>query len=95
VTWNSCQGDGKLWRFRSTDVTFRRTVFVDAKIIIDGDNYATAGMGASYSGKILLDPTSHPKKFDVNFSDGPHAGKASFLYARSGSVDFLHQLCRI
>jgi uncharacterized protein (TIGR03067 family) len=51
--------------------------FVDAKIIIDGDNYATAGMGASYSGKILLDPTSHPKKFDVNFSDGPHAGKAS------------------
>ena len=51
--------------------------FVDAKIIIDGDSYATAGMGALFSGKISLDQTSHPKKFDVNFSDGPHAGKAS------------------
>ena len=51
--------------------------FADAKIIIDGDNYATAGMGASYAGKVLLDPASHPKKFDVNFSDGPDAGKAS------------------
>jgi uncharacterized protein (TIGR03067 family) len=50
---------------------------VDAKIIIDGDNSATAGMGASYSGKISLDQTGRPKKFDVNFSDGPHAGEAS------------------
>ena len=52
-------------------------IFADAKIIIEGNNFATAGMGASYSGKISLDQTSHPKKFDVNFSDGPHAGKAS------------------
>ena len=51
--------------------------FVDAKIIIDWDNFATAGMGASYSGTIALDQTSHPKRFDVNFSDGPHAGEAS------------------
>jgi uncharacterized protein (TIGR03067 family) len=51
--------------------------FVNAKIIIDGDSYTTAGMGALFSGKISLDQTSHPKKFDVNFSDGPHAGKAS------------------
>ena len=51
--------------------------FVNAEIIIDGNSYATAGMGALFSGKISLDQTSHPKKFDVNFSDGPHAGKAS------------------
>ena len=51
--------------------------FVDTRIIVDGDNFATVGMGAPYSGKISVDQTSRPKKFDVNFSNGPHAGKAS------------------
>ena len=68
------------WQIVALEVDGRevsKDSFADARIIIDGDDYATAGMGASYSGKILLDQTSHPKKFDLNFSDGPHAGKAS------------------
>jgi uncharacterized protein (TIGR03067 family) len=68
------------WQIVALEVDGRevsKDSFADARIIIDGDDYATAGMGASYSGKILLDQTSHPKKFDLNFSDGPHGGKAS------------------
>ena len=68
------------WQIVALEVDGRevsKDSFADARIIIDGDDYATAGMGASYSGKILLDQTSHPKKFDLNFSDGPHAGKAA------------------
>jgi uncharacterized protein (TIGR03067 family) len=68
------------WRIVALEIDGRdvsKDSFVDAKIIIDGDSYGTAGMGASYSGKISLDETSHPKKFDVNFSSGPHAGKTS------------------
>jgi len=68
------------WQIVALEVDGRevsKDSFADARIIVDGNDYATAGMGASYSGKILLDQTSHPKKFDLNFSDGPHAGKAS------------------
>jgi uncharacterized protein (TIGR03067 family) len=70
----------KRWQIVALEIDGRdvsKDSFVNAKIIIDGDSYATAGMGALFSGKISLDQTSHPKKFDVNFSDGPHAGKAS------------------
>jgi uncharacterized protein (TIGR03067 family) len=68
------------WQIVALEIEGRdvpKETFVDAQIIIDGDNFATAGMGASYSGKISLDQTRHPKTFDITFSDGPHAGGAS------------------
>ena len=52
--------------------------FGGARIVIDGDNFATIGMGGSYSGKVSLDQTSHPKGIDMDLVDGPHAGKTSF-----------------
>jgi uncharacterized protein (TIGR03067 family) len=57
---------------------FSKDTFDGAKIVIDGDNFATMGMGRTYSGKVSLDETSHPKTIDMTFVDGPHAGKTSF-----------------
>jgi uncharacterized protein (TIGR03067 family) len=68
------------WNIVSLQIDGRElpnATFASAKIIIRGDNFSTEGMGLPYSGSFVLDETGEPKKFDINFSDGPHAGKAS------------------
>ncbi len=68
------------WRFVALEIEGQRLSkdsFGGAKIIIDGDNFASIGMGGTYSGKVSLDETSHPKRIDMNFLDGLHAETAS------------------
>ena len=43
-------------------------------IEIDGDRFKSIGMGAEYSGKVELDETRKPRRFDLVFTEGPEAG---------------------
>jgi uncharacterized protein (TIGR03067 family) len=43
-------------------------------IVIDGDRFDVAGMGAEYEGTIELDDTAMPRRIDLVFTGGPEAG---------------------
>ena len=54
-------------------------------ITIDGDRFTTSAMGAEYSGTLQLDPAKRPKRFDLVFDTGPHAGSRSLgIYLLDG-----------
>ncbi|HEY5073629.1 MAG TPA: TIGR03067 domain-containing protein, partial [Pyrinomonadaceae bacterium] len=50
------------------------TVFNGARIVIEGDKFASLGMGATYEGAVKLDPATKPKAFDLLFTAGHAKG---------------------
>jgi uncharacterized protein (TIGR03067 family) len=56
-------------------------------ITIDGDGFTTSAMGAEYSGTIRIDASKRPKRFDLVFTTGPHAGSRSLgIYQLDGDA---------
>jgi uncharacterized protein (TIGR03067 family) len=54
-------------------------------ISIDGDRFTTSTMGAEHSGTIQIDAAKRPKRFDLVFTTGPHAGSRSLgIYQLDG-----------
>jgi uncharacterized protein (TIGR03067 family) len=76
------------WNIDSLEVEGRkmnRDLFSGAQIIIDGDLFATRGMGAPYKGTFVVNDASVPKSFDVLFNEGPHSGSSSLgIYELDG-----------
>lgn len=76
------------WKVVTLEVEGREVAagfFGGAKIVVDGEKFSTVGMGADYAGRITVDVVSEPKRFDVLFSDVPHAGLASLgIYELKG-----------
>jgi uncharacterized protein (TIGR03067 family) len=68
------------WKIIALEVEGRelsKEMFAGATITLDGDNFSTTSMGATFSGKVSCDDSSHPSTIDIAFSEGPHAGKKS------------------
>jgi uncharacterized protein (TIGR03067 family) len=58
-----------------------------ARMSIEGDRFTTAGMGATYSGNIVLHPETAPRSFELRFLDGPEKGNTSFgIYELAGDA---------
>jgi uncharacterized protein (TIGR03067 family) len=76
------------WNIDSLEVEgmkMNRDTFSGAQIIIDGDLFATRGMGAAYKGTFVANDASVPKSFDILFNEGPHSGSSSLgIYELDG-----------
>jgi uncharacterized protein (TIGR03067 family) len=76
------------WNIVSLEVEGRnmnRDMFSGAQITIDGDVFATRGMGAPYKGTFVANDASVPKSFDILFNEGPHSGSSSLgIYELDG-----------
>jgi uncharacterized protein (TIGR03067 family) len=54
-----------------------KEMFAGATITIDGDNFSTSSMGATFAGKVSCDAGDQPSTIDIAFTAGPHAGQKS------------------
>lgn len=48
-----------------------------AHITIAGDRFTSAGMGAEYTGRLVLDPAPVPHHLDMKFESGPERGNTN------------------
>src|SRR5262245_18775655 len=48
--------------------------FVNARVVVSDDRFASLGMGDEFEGTFELDPSKQPKAFDLVFTSGPAAG---------------------
>jgi len=61
------------------------SVYAGAKIVVKGDQFTSIAMGASYGGKLELDPETLPKNFQMKFTDGPEKGNTNYgIYELEG-----------
>lgn len=75
------------WTVVELEVEGAKMPFGGSKIVIDGDQFTTVGMGSSYSGAMEIQPSKQPKTFDVLFAAGPHKGKRSLgIYELDGDT---------
>jgi uncharacterized protein (TIGR03067 family) len=57
----------------------------DGRIVVDGDRFTSEGMGATYKGKLTVDPKQKPKAFDLKFTAGPEKGNTNLgIYELKG-----------
>ena len=54
-----------------------KEMFAGATITIDGDNFSTTSMGATFAGKVSCDASDKLVTIDIAFTEGPHAGQKS------------------
>jgi uncharacterized protein (TIGR03067 family) len=72
------------WRIASLAID-GNSMPATGSITIQGDRFTTAAMGAEYSGTIHIDAAKRPKRFDLVFDSGPHAGSRSLgIYLLDG-----------
>ena len=58
-----------------------------SKIVVKGDRFTTLAMGATYEGKLEVDPAKTPKTFNLNFTAGPEKGNTSLgIYELDGDT---------
>ncbi len=58
-----------------------------ARIEVDGDRFATTGMGAAYGGTLTLDDAAKPRRIDMHFDVGPEIGNVNRgIYELSGNA---------
>ena len=61
-------------------------MLAEARIQIDGDRFATTGMGSAYAGTLRLDEASQPRRIDMHFDVGPEIGNINRgIYELSGN----------
>jgi len=51
--------------------------FAAARLIVEGDQFTSLGMGAAYSGRITVNASVNPHTFDMFFEDGPEKGNTN------------------
>ncbi len=84
---NKLQG---IWNVTSLETDGQKmpaTVFNGAKIVIDGNKFASLGMGATFEGVLKFDPASKPKAFDLLFTAGHAKGNRNLgIYKLDGDT---------
>jgi uncharacterized protein (TIGR03067 family) len=59
--------------------------FAGARIVVQGNKFTSIAMGATYVGRIELDPGRDPKAFSLKFTEGPEKGNTNFgIYELDG-----------
>jgi uncharacterized protein (TIGR03067 family) len=78
------------WNVRSLETDGQKmpaTAFNEARIVIEGNKFASLGMGATYEGAVQLDPASKPKAFDLLFTAGHAKGHRNLgIYKLAGDT---------
>jgi len=74
------------WRISALEIE-GSSMPASGSITIEGDGFTTAAMGAEYSGRIEIDASKRPKRFDLVFTSGPHDGSRSLgIYQLDGDT---------
>ena len=56
-----------------------------SQIVIRGGRFVSMNMGEEYEGTVVLDESAEPKRLDMTFDKGPHAGEKSLgIYELTG-----------
>jgi uncharacterized protein (TIGR03067 family) len=72
------------WRIAALEID-GNSMPASGSITIEDERFTTAMMGADYSGVVELDASKRPKRFDLLFTTGPHAGNRSLgIYQLDG-----------
>jgi uncharacterized protein (TIGR03067 family) len=59
----------------------------DARIVVEGNRFASTGMGATYEGILSLDPAATPPRLDMKFDEGPEKGNTNLgIYQLEGNT---------
>ena len=76
------------WKIIALEVEGRempKEMLGGATITIDGDNFSTTSMGATFAGKVSYDASGDRSTIDIAFTEGPHAGQKSLgIYELQG-----------
>ena len=76
------------WRITGLEMEGREMpeeTFGEGRITIQGDRFTSTGMGAEYSGTVVLDASASPKRLDMLFDSGPESGNTNpGIYEISG-----------
>ncbi|MGI9175419.1 MAG: TIGR03067 domain-containing protein [Rhodothermales bacterium] len=87
---NDLQDVQGTWRFASLEVngeTIAEQHLEGSRLTVSGDAFTTVSPEAVYRGKIALDATVLPRRIDLLFEEGPHAGESSLgIYELSGET---------
>jgi uncharacterized protein (TIGR03067 family) len=52
-------------------------LFGAARVSVKGGRFTSTGMGAKYSGRVALDASARPRRFDLRFDAGPEKGNTN------------------
>jgi len=75
------------WNIQELEVNGQSFSPMGSKIVIDGENFLTNGMGAAFEGVVEVRPRKRPKEFDLIFTKGPEKGNRSLgIYELDGDV---------
>jgi uncharacterized protein (TIGR03067 family) len=75
------------WNITALEIEGRQMPSTGSRIVIHGDRFTTAAMGAEYSGTIGIDTSKKPKQFDLTFTEGPEKGSRSLgIYELNGDT---------
>src|SRR5690242_16554478 len=74
------------WALRSLELNGQQMPPMGG-IEIAGDRFTVVGMGHEYGGKLEIDSTAKPKRFDLVFTEGPEAGNRNLgIYELKGDT---------
>ncbi len=78
------------WRVVDLETDGQRVpepMLAQARIVVRGDRFSSLGMGATYEGTMVLDPTATPRRLDIRFDEGPEAGNTDLaIYELDGDT---------
>lgn len=73
------------WSIVTLEMDGRDLPLAGGRIVLQGERFTTMAMGATYQGRIELDVTRTPKRFDLLFDAGPEKGTRSLgIYELDG-----------
>jgi uncharacterized protein (TIGR03067 family) len=79
------QGTWRMLTLEMDGAPMPASAVAGAKIIVEGDQFTTSGMGATYKGTMTIDATKTPKTLDMAFTEGPERGNTSLaIYEVNG-----------
>jgi uncharacterized protein (TIGR03067 family) len=78
------------WSVTNLEVDGQQTpeaMLDDARIDVKGDRFTTSGMGATYAGKLTLDPSTNPPRVEMHFDAGSENGNVNLgIYELDGNT---------
>jgi uncharacterized protein (TIGR03067 family) len=74
---DALQGEWAITALRYDGEDVPPHTFAAARLIVEGDQFTSLGMGAAYSGKITANASVNPRTFDMFFLDGPEKGNTN------------------
>lgn len=71
------QGEWRIESLEMNGAALPAAMFAQARVIVNGDQFTSKGMGAEYVGKFSADDSVAPARFSLAFEGGPETGNAN------------------